>query len=276
MAYYTLIQDYYENRYRQDTIAKKLFIRRGEYEFYLPYYMIIVADRIKRREIGAKMYEIIFEQQHVAPDWWTGNLFTNLQFFIDVIPTTSNFCHTMVSYAEKCKNLTGVHHKIVEKAIGKCRDALSAPVVDHPLLKPPTNIEIYNERQGKPTVMFTVTTCKRWDLFEKTMNSILRTWTDIDKVDFFFCVDDNSSTEDRLAMSTIFPFFEYCLKGGEQRGHRESMNIIWNKLQELKPKYWIHMEDDWLFFKKGNYVTRAIQALNKYKNLKRKTHEILD
>ena len=39
------------------------------------------------------------------------------------------------------------------------------------------------------------------------------------------------------------------------------MNIIWNKINQLKPKYWIHMEDDWMFIKKDNYVTRAISYL---------------
>jgi hypothetical protein len=40
------------------------------------------------------------------------------------------------------------------------------------------------------------------------------------------------------------------------------MNIIWNKLNELKPTYWIHMEDDWLFYNKQNYIENAINGLN--------------
>ena len=34
------------------------------------------------------------------------------------------------------------------------------------------------------------------------------------------------------------------------------MNVIWDKLKELKPKYWIHMEDDFLFFEKMKYILR--------------------
>jgi hypothetical protein len=51
------------------------------------------------------------------------------------------------------------------------------------------------------------------------------------------------------------------------------MNIIWNKLNELKPTYWIHLEDDWLFFKPENYIEKSIQFLEKYKE--QNIHQIL-
>ena len=44
------------------------------------------------------------------------------------------------------------------------------------------------------------------------------------------------------------------------------MNIIWNKLNELKPQYWIHMEDDFLFHQKMNYIETAIRGLNELHN----------
>jgi hypothetical protein len=65
-------------------------------------------------------------------------------------------------------------------------------------------------------------------------------------------------------MQTQYPFFNYHMKSPTEKGHRESMNVIWNKVAELNPQYLIHMEDDWLFFKQENYVTRAIAALEKY------------
>ena len=34
------------------------------------------------------------------------------------------------------------------------------------------------------------------------------------------------------------------MKTPKEKGHRESMNIIWNIISEEKPTYWIHMEDD--------------------------------
>jgi hypothetical protein len=56
------------------------------------------------------------------------------------------------------------------------------------------------------------------------------------------------------------------MKSSSERGHRESMNLIWEKVRQVNPKYWIHMEDDWLFFKKEQYVTRALEALEKYQD----------
>ena len=43
---------------------------------------------------------------------------------------------------------------------------------------------------------------------------------------------------------------------------KELMNEnYFNKLQELKPDYWIHLEDDFLFYDKMNYIVH-------FKNLK--------
>ena len=46
-------------------------------------------------------------------------------------------------------------------------------------------------------VTFTITSRKRFDLFERTVNSFLNCCTDLDKIDRWLCVDDNSSEEDR-------------------------------------------------------------------------------
>ena len=106
-----------------------------------------------------------------------------------------------------------------------------------------------------------MTTCKRYDLFQKTVNSICNTWLDLDKIDYWFCVDDNSSKEDKKEMMEKYDWMEYYWKTPEEKGHRKSMNIIWDKLSLLKPKYWIHIEDDFLFFIKDNYVSKSISFL---------------
>jgi len=67
-------------------------------------------------------------------------------------------------------------------------------------------------------------------------------------------------------MKEKYPFFDFYMKTNEEKGHRKSMNIIWDKLNELKPKYWIHLEDDWLFFKEDAYITRGTLFLDKYKD----------
>jgi hypothetical protein len=179
------------------------------------------------------------------------------------MPKNLDFLENMLKYIDALRRrgvaLNDNNNKVVDSIIAHYRPLLVAPMPLYYALMPKKH-----NGCARPRVMFTITTCKRFDLFEQTVNSILKNWLDIDKIDYFFCVDDNSSSEDRLKMQTQYPFFNYHMKSPTEKGHRESMNVIWNKVAELNPEYLIHMEDDWLFFKQENYVTRAIAALEKY------------
>ena len=110
-------------------------------------------------------------------------------------------------------------------------------------------------------ILITFTTCKRLDLFKETLNSVLNQWTDVELITDWFCVDDNSSKEDRQAMRSSYPWLEYYMKTPAEKGHRMSMNIIWQKLQSLNPSYWIHMEDDFLFYHAMDYIKPAMAFL---------------
>jgi hypothetical protein len=68
-------------------------------------------------------------------------------------------------------------------------------------------------------------------------------------------------------MQKTYPFLNFYMKSPKEKGPRESMNIIWDKLKEIKPTYWIHMEDDWFYFKSEKYITKGIELLEKYKNI---------
>ena len=59
-------------------------------------------------------------------------------------------------------------------------------------------------------------------------------WSDVDLITDWFCVDDNSSKEDREFMTSTYQWIDYYMKTPGEKGHRSSMNIIWNKLYELK------------------------------------------
>ena len=86
MNYYNFIKAYYENDYPTDDISTKLFARTLDYTFYLPYYMIIVCEKMKNFDTGIKMYNIIFNKMNDslhAGEWWIKNLLFNLQFFIE-------------------------------------------------------------------------------------------------------------------------------------------------------------------------------------------------
>jgi GR25 family glycosyltransferase involved in LPS biosynthesis len=110
-----------------------------------------------------------------------------------------------------------------------------------------------------PLLTLSITTCKRFELFEKTMNSILNCFVDIDKIDFWICVDDNSSEEDRKKMKELYPFFTFHFKSPEEKGHPQSMNIIRDKV--VTP-YLFHLEDDWKFFERRSYITDCLDVLS--------------
>ena len=60
------------------------------------------------------------------------------------------------------------------------------------------DIDDLNENNNEEiNVFLSFTTCKRFDLFEQTINSLINTWNDYKKIDYWFCVDDNSSKVDK-------------------------------------------------------------------------------
>jgi GR25 family glycosyltransferase involved in LPS biosynthesis len=113
-----------------------------------------------------------------------------------------------------------------------------------------------------PQITLTITTCKRFDLFEKTINSFLNCCLDLDMIDYWFLIDDNSSTSDREKMKKLYPFFTFYLKTYEEKGHIKSMNIIKDTvLNKFKTPFMLHMEDDWKFFAKRHYIREALDVL---------------
>ena len=262
--YYTLIQDFFENKYDPTKLGDMLFAKKAEYEFYLPYYMIIVGERTKHYSTCIKMYETIFKYKYVGSQWWMNNLIHNIQFCIPYLPQDPVFLNKLVDYIDLAFSagirFNSNHYEIITNIIHHYRPQFNTACAIVP-------------RTSNVQIMLTMTTCKRFDLFEKTVKSILCNWTDINRIDYFYCVDDNSSEADRLAMRCLFPFFDYYMKSPEERGHRESMNLIWNKLNEVKPTYWIHLEDDWLYFRKEAYVSRAINYLETYED--KNVHQVV-
>ena len=102
--YYCMIKDFYENKYLQTNNTHKLFIENDKPNFFLPYYMIIVADKVKEsfseaRQTIIKMYEIIFTKKYpMTDDFFIGNLLYNLQFFVGFCCKTDNFINLANEY----------------------------------------------------------------------------------------------------------------------------------------------------------------------------------
>lgn len=112
-------------------------------------------------------------------------------------------------------------------------------------------------------ITITQTTCKRYDLFEKTVISFINCCLDLNLVHKWIVVDDNSSESDRKKMKEKFPWIEYVMKPIDKAGHSESMNILQNM---VTTDYVFHMEDDWKFIKKDNYLTKCKFILDTCEN----------
>lgn len=111
-------------------------------------------------------------------------------------------------------------------------------------------------------VVITMTSCKRLDLLQRTINSMLNCITDFSKVKEWVVVDDNSSQTDRDKMQQMWPFIRYVFKTPEQKGHPKSMNIIRDIVVNSGYNYVFHIEDDFEFFVKRDYITELIELLD--------------
>jgi len=104
--YYGLIKNFYENKYLDSNTNGKLFVEQDKSNFYLPYYMILVADKVKNTypdyiQTIIKMYEIVFVKKYpINDDFFIGNLLYNLQFFIESCVSYKPFIELFQSYID--------------------------------------------------------------------------------------------------------------------------------------------------------------------------------
>jgi hypothetical protein len=130
----------------------------------------------------------------------------------------------------------------------KISDGLYVKKIDDIIKKKIMTIMMNKEsskESSKDSITFTITTCKRYTKFKQTMDNLLLKCMDIDLIQRWICIDDNSSSEDRINMQREYPFFEYILKAEHEKGHARSMNILWNRIQT---DYVMHFEDDWMCY----------------------------
>lgn len=122
-----------------------------------------------------------------------------------------------------------------------------------------------NKDKSKP-VTVTMTTCKRMDLFSRTVNSMIECITDLDtQVYEWIVVDDNSSPNERNLIKQLYPFIRLIEKTPDQKGHPKSMNII---QQEVSTPYIFHIEDDWEFFIHRPYCSMLLHVIRAEPGLK--------
>lgn len=141
---------------------------------------------------------------------------------------------------------------------------------DEYLIYPQTKVNLLVDQKEKringkkSSIVCSITTCKRYDLFEKTINSFLNCCSSADliKINKWICVDDNSSSEDKQKMKNNYPFFDFIFKDENEKGHYKSMNIILNIISKLDAEYLLHIEDDFHFIEERDYVSESIKILS--------------
>ena len=100
--YYLNVKDFFENNYlKTNNLINKLFICSHKLNFYVPYYMIIIADKVKDYRCGINMFKIIFTKKHeLRNDFYIKNLLYNLQFFIKDDLIDNDFINLTYSYID--------------------------------------------------------------------------------------------------------------------------------------------------------------------------------
>ena len=254
---HSLVQLLYEKHknYNKDP-QDKLFLFRDFYNDVLEFNTSVSAYFCNNRKLSYECIKKII-LNNIAQPGIRDRTFKNLRFHVNEIneddDTLGLFYH-LTNYIQVCDEPreTSVLWNMLFKK-------------NRPLLTKPSKFRL---NPSKQSVIITFTSCKRLDLFTETVNSILKHWTDADQIGSWFCVDDNSSKEDRAKMKKLYPWITFYNKTLAEKGHRESMNIIWNKLNAVKLKYWIHMEDDFLFYVKRPYVSESIKFLESQTDIK--------
>ena len=267
----SLLYKKFANYKRSKDLQGKLFIVNPMFNDEIEFHYSICAFYAGELEEGYNCCKKILTNQILRYDYLKLTM-TNMLFYKDIM------------LKDTSTNLLTLFYDVnsIFNTLGKNNDKIEVPYIElwnllfeqcKPILvKYNSKVikkikeKVEHTEQKQVNIFLSFTTCKRFDLFQQTINSLINNCTDIDKIDYWFCVDDNSSEQDRQYMQKLYPWINYYMKKSEEKGHRESMNIIFNKLEELKPDYWIHLEDDFLFYDKMNYIGDSIQLLTELKD----------
>ena len=112
-------------------------------------------------------------------------------------------------------------------------------------------------------IIFCATTCRRYDLFVKTMDSFLKNCLDKDLISKWIIIDDGSTQNDLNKMKTKYPFLD--IKRNPKPGHNDAVNYAYSILDS---EYVFWCEDDWDFIKAGDYIHYAWEIMDTDKSIK--------
>ena len=98
-SYYNIVKSFHNDKYLKSDLVGKLFVDVGIAELYLPYYMILVSDKVGDHETTIQMYRIIFTKKFIESNkFFIGNMLYNLQFFIERVKDDKTFINLFNEY----------------------------------------------------------------------------------------------------------------------------------------------------------------------------------
>jgi glycosyltransferase involved in cell wall biosynthesis len=100
-GYYTIVKTFYETNFLRENLHNKLFLDVSKANLFLPYYMILVSDKVKEYDTTIQMYIIIFTKKHIERNkFYIGNMLYNLQFFIEKVTKLDFFVQLFQEYID--------------------------------------------------------------------------------------------------------------------------------------------------------------------------------
>ena len=99
--YYNITKTFYNEKYLIEGLNNKLFLDVSKANMFLPYYMILVSDKVKDHGTAIQMYRIIFTKKHIERSkHFIGNMLYNLQFFIENVKEDNAFFKLFQGYID--------------------------------------------------------------------------------------------------------------------------------------------------------------------------------
>ena len=175
--YYLFVKDFYENHYLTTNITNKLFVSTDKFDFFVPYYMILIADKVQDFKCVIKMYEIVFIKKHrMFDDWYIKNFLYNLQFFLNHISDSnlSNFIRLANDYIQFL-NDNGVqiqNYDFVLKDVYKNAGINFEKYIINPVFSKPQNFSKQQCSQSKNILIYTGFSDINWN-YTYTLNNAL-------------------------------------------------------------------------------------------------------
>jgi len=273
----------------------KLFYCKQIYEYLLNYELSILLCYNDKHKEGIQIYNKLFLVDTI-PTLLKVNILENFAFYVNHLDKDLNFNENFFNFVSKIYKETNefnnrqllsikataekivslysnydldiIKNNINSQLIQRLPGGLvqNAESLEYGVCERLQNKDKEDKQQNKIRVFLSILNHDNYDLLEKKLNSFLICCKDIILIDYFFCVDENSDIENRNKIKKNYPFLNIYFKNNNEQGKLNSMNIIYEKLETLKPTYWVHLDNNSLFIKPNNYIKKSIDYMEKHQS----------